>query len=81
MAIGQALDKSTLIRYNLEVDPKSNKWAPNADSTILAYMRKTTGNKHLFKRATKTGGHRITKAGMVALARKKSCGIQETYRI
>ena len=70
-AIGEQLKTSTSIRYNLEIDPNGVRWAPNADSTILAYMHKQTGGRHLSRTKTAHGGRTVTKQGMVALANKK----------
>ena len=69
--VGQHLQLTTYMRFQNEVSPTGGKWAPDKEATLLAYMRKRTGGKHLSTKKTATGGRTVTAKGMVALGGKK----------
>lgn len=64
--IGEKLLQSTRQRFVDSRDPEGNLWAQNSDVTLL---RAIGGG--LSKKATKTGGHTLTKPGMTRIASKK----------
>ena len=69
--IGGHLLLTTYDRFSREVAPDGTRWAPNSESTLLNYMRKRTGGRHLSAGRTRTGGRTVTQKGMVALGSKK----------
>lgn len=66
--IGEALSENTKRRFVASRGPDGQLWKPNAESTLLALLRKK-GN--LSKRKTQTGGRTLTNKGAKVLANKK----------
>lgn len=66
--IGEVLYASTKRRFSTQTDPQGQRWAQNADSTLLNYLRQRGG---LSRRRTATGGRTLTQRGVQGLAGKK----------
>ena len=66
--IGEVLTRSTKDRFRTETAPDGGRWEQNADSTLLAYLRRRQG---FSKRRTATGGRTLTQRGARALGGKK----------
>ena len=69
--VGEYLLLSTDTRYRAEKAPDGTRWAPNADSTLLAYIRRKGGANAFSRRRTRTGGRTLNTRGTRALAIKK----------
>ena len=67
-----ALKTSTAARYVAELDPSGNKWAPNAESTILRYMEKRASfGRKLLGAGIRSREFRVSKKDLLAYSGKK----------